>query len=91
MATKKQSLAEDFRRQIATERSGSYSAAEITALYEHAHQISRKLEDTEFAEQLPWELFRLLQNIDFGRINIEYRTWVLEDAETALDVWLADR
>lgn len=73
-----------FEALIAAERASDYSRRELDRLYEMAINLRTCIERFPADPCLPGELWTLLQNIDFGAINREYRSWVLDDAEKAL-------
>lgn len=75
-----------FRCMVAIEKASSYSDEDVARLYEIAITLRSEIEEAQLSEFIPFELWQLLGNIDFGAIKKEYRSWIIEDAEKALDL-----
>ncbi len=74
----------DVRAYIAMERASDYSKASLKDLWEFAIRLRMELDELPASATVPFELYKLVGNIDFGAIKTEYRSWVLDDAESAV-------
>ncbi|MEZ5945303.1 MAG: hypothetical protein R3C04_00365 [Hyphomonas sp.] len=84
-------LYSDMTAFIAAERGSNYSNEELESLWDMAIGLRRNMEGSMFADDIPFDLWRVLGNVDFGATGRDYRTWVLEDAEKALSVFRAEQ
>ena len=77
-------LVADMLAFIAREKNSDYSDRELNELYDLSLSLRKKMQASEFANEFPYALWRVLGNIDFGAIKREYRSWIIDDAETIL-------
>ena len=78
-------LVADMLAFIAREKNSDYSDRELNELYDLSLSLRREMQASEFANEFPYALWRVLGNIDLGAIKREYRSWILDDAETILE------
>ncbi len=74
----------EFERFIEMERNLGDNAEEMDSLEDFAIDIRLNLEQTNFGDAVPFELWRCVGNVDFGKVMPGSRDWILEDAETAI-------
>ena len=73
-----------FASLISLERTGSYNEPELEALWSLAIDIRKLVDEADISNEIPYDLWRYLGNIDFGSIMPGSRDWILDDAEKAL-------
>jgi hypothetical protein len=74
---------------IEFERASSYTETELNTLWDRSGLIRRELENLGPAYDIPFVVWQLIGNIDFGAIKREYRAWILDDAERVLNLLLS--
>jgi len=77
-------LRENLQKYISMERASDYSRESLRELYRRAIDIRRMIDALPDTSVVPFEILKMLANIDFGAVKREYRTWVLDDAEKAI-------